>query len=117
VLTSYDRACDAAVERLSAKAIFAGKFRHHCRVCRHDSLLKRLLLFNHSIARGDHIFESALLLLKSDGDCEMEDAPVDDFPQDIRLNDRHDFEEEDPMDEDPLITEKRREESYPLRLF
>ncbi|KAJ6553489.1 hypothetical protein DFH09DRAFT_585600 [Mycena vulgaris] len=113
------KACDAASERLSAKAIFTGKFRPHCRLCSQDTLLKRLLLFNHWVARVDLIFESALLLIKpDDDDYEMGDAPVDDdFPQAVFLKDRDDFDDDDlTMDEDPLIAE-RHADSYALRLF
>jgi len=109
--------CDAAGERLSSKAVYAGKLRRHCRVCSQDTLLKQLLLVRHWASRADAIFECALSLIHADDDCEMGDATLDDcFPETV-LRDRDDFDDDDrSMDDAPLIVD-RHSDCYPLRLF
>ncbi|KAJ7760666.1 hypothetical protein DFH07DRAFT_429003 [Mycena maculata] len=110
--------CDVVGLGLSARAIFAGKLRHHCRACAEDGLLKRLLRYNYSSARADNMLESALAIISDDDDCEMDDASADDgFPEGVFLRDQDDFDDDDrSMDDVPLIVE-RPAESYLLRLF
>ncbi|KAJ7470894.1 hypothetical protein FB451DRAFT_1252506 [Mycena latifolia] len=109
------KACDPYAERLSAKAIFTGTIPPRCRICSQDTLLKRLLLFNHWAARADFIFESALSLILPD-DYEME---YDSSPKGVLLKDRDDFDDADrAMDETPLIAERPADTySLPLPLF
>ncbi|KAJ6577523.1 hypothetical protein B0H19DRAFT_562377 [Mycena capillaripes] len=110
--------CDLAGERLSSRAFYSGKLRHHCRVCSKDTLLKRLLLVRHWASRADAMFESALSLLNAEDDFEMADTTLDDsFPEGVLLRDRDDFDDDDGlMNDAPLIVE-RHSECYSLRLF
>ncbi|KAJ7148939.1 hypothetical protein C8R43DRAFT_1007722 [Mycena crocata] len=116
--TRSRRYCDEAAEHFSAKAIFTGKLRKHCRDCNRDSLLKRVLAYNHYIVRLDG-FEAVISEMEACVDnCDMNDAPVDDgFPQGVFLRDRDDFEDDDEtMDDTPFI-EERQADCYSLRLF
>lgn len=110
--------CDPVLERLSAVALFTGKVCLRCRICSHDSLFKRLLLFNHFVTRADVLFESALSLLPPDDDYQMDEASDDDcFPRGVLLKDRDDFDDDDrAMEEDPLIVDHPTE-TYPFHLF
>lgn len=117
------RECDKAAEHFSARAVFTGKLRHHCRACKDDTLLKRLLRFNYWITCADGLFESALSSITpdedEDDDWEMDIVSADDgFPQGVFLRDQDDFDDDDrAMADTPLIVERPPECSYPLRLF
>ncbi|KAJ7630294.1 hypothetical protein FB45DRAFT_1058324 [Roridomyces roridus] len=121
----WRRDCDAASDRLSSRAIFLGKAGSHCRSCKDDTLLKRLLRFNYWIAFKDEMFEAALDL-EDEADCWdiLDEAGAEEdhnFPKGVSSHDRDDFEDEggDRMDSDdaPVIDIVQRYPQLSGRLF